>query len=50
MPPCDVKPFPESEKLQGADVLIAGNTRLVRQSAGQGTAKFFTLLLLLYLT
>ncbi len=24
--PCDVKPFPESEKFQGADVLIIGNT------------------------
>lgn len=24
--PCDVKPFPESEKISGADVLIIGNT------------------------
>ncbi len=24
--PCDVKPFPKSEKFQGADVLIIGNT------------------------
>ena len=24
--PCDVKPFPESAKFQGADVLIIGNT------------------------
>lgn len=24
--PCDVKPFPESEKFQDADVLIIGNT------------------------
>lgn len=24
--PCDVKPFPKSDKLQGADVLIIGNT------------------------
>lgn len=24
--PCDVKPFPQSEKFQGADVLIIGNT------------------------
>ena len=24
--PCDVKPFPKSEKSQGADVLIIGNT------------------------
>lgn len=24
--PCDVKPFPESEKFRGADVLIIGNT------------------------
>lgn len=24
--PCDVKPFPESEKFQGADILIIGNT------------------------
>ena len=24
--PCDVKPFPKSEKFQGADILIIGNT------------------------